>query len=184
MKSLIYSLILFMILISQNVYSQNNNPQTQKQPEKLSGVMVVVEGSFLMSTEAPSGPTSNSGWGYGYGGAFGIDFVEQGESLVQLRFEVYYNKWTEGSNSYWRMPFILDLRIFPLQRYSFFKPYFDAGFEISGDRLGSGEDVHFGFTPGAGIEFRFSAFYFGFNARYHLIKYPYLSLQPYVGLRF
>ncbi|MDH4127743.1 MAG: hypothetical protein OEV44_03245 [Spirochaetota bacterium] len=181
MKTISLNIIIFFIVISSVFAVNNPNKQQTNNPKQDSdGISVVFDGGALFLTKPASSPLTDPGWGLGYGGGAAIDF-----GFIQFRFDVHHVKWTKDGQKYWRMPFFLGYRIFPLKLNKIILPFFDFGFELSGDQKLYGEaDVHAGFTPGAGLEMRLSPFIMGVNVRYHIIKHPYLSIGPYAGFRF
>ncbi|GMT50056.1 MAG: hypothetical protein IEMM0008_1595 [bacterium] len=187
-----FYLIIIALFISHNVfcadspsnypnYPRNNNyPPPPK--KKDNGPRIVIDGGYFFPAEPSSGPALGYGFGIGYGGGIGI---ESKDRTMQIRLDLHYYKWTQGSNTYWRTPFFFGVRGFPSRRLKYVLPFFEFGYELSGDKETAGEsDVHFGITPGAGLEFRFEPISFGVSARYHLIIHPYFTISPYLGFRF
>ena len=178
-KSLI--IIIFISLIFSTIAESHDKKPPKDHPKKKSdSLSLVFEGGNLFLSKPASGPLVDPGWGFGYGGGVAIDF-----GYMQYRLDVHYVKWVKNGQTYWRMPFFMGYRIFPLRKSNIFLPYIEMGFELSGDKKLFGEaDVHAGFTPGAGMELRIFSFIMGVNVRYHIIKHPYLSIGPYAGIRF
>ncbi len=189
-----FYIVIIVLFISHNVfcddsranyptYLRNNNYQPPPPKKKDSGTRIVIDGGFFFPAEPSSGPATGYGFGIGYGGGIGIELER--ERIVQIRLDLHYYKWTQGNNSYWRTPFFIGYRIFPSRRLKYVFPFVEFGMDISGDKETAGENnVHVGFTPGAGLEFRFEPISLGVSARYHLIKHPYFTISPYLGFRF
>ncbi len=187
-----FYLVIIVLFISHNVfyavprsnyptYPKNSNYQPPPPKKKDSGTRIVIDGGYFFPTEPSSGSALGYGFGIGYGGGIGIEI----DRVAQIRLDLHYYKWTQGDNSYWRTPFFFGYRIFPSHRLKYVLPFIEFGMDISGDKKTAGEnDIHLGFTPGAGLEFRFEPISFGVSARYHLIKHPYFTISPFIGFRF
>ncbi len=145
-----------------------------------------IDGGYFFTPESLSGPTVGYGWGGGYGGGIALELRDR-FAIAQIRFDVNYYKWSLNNNSFSRMPFYFGIRGYlAVRKQQVLCPYIGYGFELSSDKPYINENtIHFGMSFEGGLEIRIDKlFLIGFNARYHIIQHPYITMGPYGGITF
>ncbi|GMT50227.1 MAG: hypothetical protein IEMM0008_1766 [bacterium] len=148
-----------------------------------------IDGSFHYATE----PINSMGDGLGGGIGVAFDLLDLGVGELMGRFDVSY---ISVSNTISGTKFTGErLPIFGGARFLFsaspmFKPYVEAGLEVSLDELnapigGSASETTVGLGIGGGLNVYFGVFFVGINARAHVNSLKnYLTISPTVGVSF
>ena len=157
------------------------------------GISIDVAGIF--------GSEPSDGLGSTFG--FGIGAGKEMEENVQVRVDINYYNWSENEggvdSEYRRIPIFFGSRYLqPMERI---RLYGEAGLEISFDKakagmtIGSGSysvsasaeesEIHFGLTPGFGVEYDISDnLTAGLNLRYHIITDSYFTTGMSIGYNY
>ncbi len=150
-----------------------------------------IDGSFHYATE----PINNMDDGFGGGIGVAFDVIDFGVGKLMGRFDVSYisvSGTISGTKfSGERLPIFGGAR-FLFSASPMFKPYAEAGLEVSLDELTSDfpgsttfSDTTVGLGVGGGINIYFGVFFVGVNARAHVNSLKnYLTISPTVGVSF
>ncbi|HEO65937.1 MAG TPA: hypothetical protein ENI73_08720 [Spirochaetes bacterium] len=150
-----------------------------------------IDGSFHYATE----PINSMGDGFGGGIGVAFDLLDLGVGKLMGRFDVSYisvSKTISGTKfSGGRLPIFGGAR-FLFSASPMFKPYAEAGLEVSLDELtadtpgtATANETTVGLGAGGGINIYLGVFFVGVNARAHLNNLKsYLTISPTVGVSF
>ncbi len=150
-----------------------------------------IDGSFHYATE----PLNSIGDGLGGGLGVAFDLLDLKVGKLMGRFDISYisvSKTISGTKfSGGRLPIFGGAR-FLFSASPMFKPYAEAGLEVSLDELTvdipsvpTASETNVGLGAGGGINIYFGVFFVGVNARAHVNSLKsYLTISPTAGFSF